>query len=84
MLAYVKSAFNSIWSHKIRSLLTVLGVVIGVTSVTTLIAVGQGLKNDVSGLIQGFGTNVIVVITGNLDDQTSGNVNPANLLASEK
>lgn len=80
---YIRSALQSIWSHKVRSLLTVLGVVIGVSSVTTLIALGQGLKNDVSGLIQGFGTNVIVVLSGSVDTETQGNINPANIISGD-
>ncbi len=86
----IKSALNSIWTNKIRSILTVLGVVIGVTSVTTLISLGQGLKNEVSSLVQGFGTNVIVIIGGKIDmssSQGSGmfgggtsNVNPADFM----
>lgn len=62
--------------------MTVLGVVIGVSSVTTLISLGQGLKNDVSGLIQGFGTNVIVVLSGNIN-ASSGQVNPASFVSSD-
>ncbi len=76
-----KSALSSIWSNKVRSVLTVLGVVIGVTSVTTLVSLGQGLKNDVSGLIQGFGTNVITVVSGKIDPKSSSGVNnPANFI----
>ena len=87
----IKSALNSIWTNKIRSILTVLGVVIGVTSVTTLISLGQGLKNEVSNLVQGFGTNVIMVIGGKIDMKSASssggmfggatnNVNPADFL----
>lgn len=79
MIAYISSAFRSIYYNKVRSLLTVLGVVIGVSSVTTLVSLGQGLKNDVSSLIQGLGTNMIVVIGGSMDGQG----NPANLVAGD-
>ncbi len=67
MTAYVQSALFSIFHNKIRSLLTVLGVVIGVASVTTLVALGQGLKNDTSNLIRGLGTNIIAVTPGKID-----------------
>jgi putative ABC transport system permease protein len=84
MLDNIISALSSIWGNKLRSLLTLLGVVIGVASVTTLIALGQGLKNDVAGLIQGFGTNVIVVIAGKIDTKaTNQQVNPASLVAGD-
>jgi putative ABC transport system permease protein len=78
----IASAFRSIWSHKVRSLLTLFGVVIGVSSVTTLIALGQGLKSDVASLIQGFGTNVVIVIPGAVSP-TGGQGNPADSLKGD-
>jgi putative ABC transport system permease protein len=80
-----KNAFLSVWSNKVRSLLNVLGVVIGVASVTSLIAIGEGLKNDVGGLIQGFGTNVMFVTGGKLDtSKASQNTsNPANFITGD-
>lgn len=85
MIDNMRSAFLSIWSNKIRSVLTVLGVVIGVTSVTTLVSLGEGLKNDVSSLIQGFGTNVITVVGGKIDTQATGGSgsNPANFISGD-
>lgn len=82
MFTFFTIALQSIWNHKVRSLLTVLGVVIGVSSVTILISLGQGLKNDVSGLIQGFGTNVIVVLSGNVE-ASNGQVNPSSFVSNE-
>lgn len=81
----ILSAWQSILSNKVRSILTVMGVVIGVASVTTLISLGQGLKNDVSGLIQGFGTNVITIISGKIDTSagSQGNTNPAAFVAGD-
>jgi putative ABC transport system permease protein len=84
MLDNIKSALLSIWGNKLRSLLTLLGVVIGVSSVTTLVALGQGLKKDVAGLIQGFGTNVIVVLPGKIDTTKSNSAtNPANFISGD-
>lgn len=81
-----KSALNSIWNNKVRSVLTVLGVVLGVASVTILVSLGEGLKKDVSGLIQGLGTNVIAVISGKVDTkntQAMNSSNPANFIAGD-
>jgi putative ABC transport system permease protein len=80
---YIASAFQSIWGNKVRSLLTMLGVVIGVTSVTTLVAIGQGLKNEVSGLIQGLGTNVVAITAGKLDPSKGGATNPTAFIATD-
>ncbi|MCA9391774.1 ABC transporter permease [candidate division WWE3 bacterium] len=87
MIANIRSALNSIWSNKVRSVLTLLGVVIGVSSVTTLISLGQGLKDETSSLIQGFGTNVVVIIGGKIDTTQGfsggGGTNPANFVSGD-
>lgn len=84
MLDNIRSALQSIWGNKVRSLLTMLGVVIGVTSVTTLVAMGQGLKKDVSGLIEGLGTNIVAVTAGKIDTtKGSAATNPAAFIAGD-
>lgn len=70
----IKTALVSIWSNKIRSMLTVLGIVIGVASVTILVSLGQGLKDEVSGLIRGFGSNLIFVSPGKLDTNSGASI----------
>ncbi|MCM8899963.1 ABC transporter permease [Caldicoprobacter algeriensis] len=61
----IKMAFSSILSNKMRSFLTMLGVIIGVTAVITLIALGQGSTQRVSSQIESLGTNLIIInITG--------------------
>lgn len=85
MLEYLRSALISIWSNKVRSILNILGVIIGVSSVTILIALGEGLKTDVSQLIQGFGTNVITVIGGKIDtaNPNQQSANPADFISGD-
>lgn len=84
MLDNIRNALLSIWTNKVRSVLTVLGVVIGVTSVTTLVSLGEGLKQDVAGMIQGFGTNVIAVTGGKIDTNASQQTaNPANFISGD-
>jgi len=82
----VKTALLSIWSNKIRSMLTVLGIVIGVASVTILVSLGQGLKDEVSGLIRGFGSNLMFVTAGKIDTKnpnSASSSNPANFIAGD-
>lgn len=80
----ILNAILSIWSNKIRSVLTVLGVVIGVTSVTTLVSLGEGMKRDIASSIQGFGTNVITIVSGKIDTSGSSNAtNPANFISGD-
>lgn len=82
---YIKEALLSFWNSKVRTTLNLLGVIIGVTAVTTLVSLGEGLKVEVSNLIQGFGTNVLTIVNGNIDTSggSSANVNPANFVATD-
>ena len=57
----VKMAFKAIWGNKVRSFLTMLGVIIGVMSVTVLMAIGQGTTSSVTDSISSLGTNMISV-----------------------
>ncbi|MGI6103680.1 MAG: ABC transporter permease, partial [Patescibacteria group bacterium] len=66
----LKLALSSIWQHKIRALLTVLGIVIGVSSVVMFMAVGEGLQRDVNNEITTLGTNLVTVIPGQFDPES--------------
>lgn len=57
----VRMALKAIASNKMRSFLTVLGVVIGVISVTVLIAIAQGTTSSVTSSIESLGTNLLTV-----------------------
>ena len=64
LLAGLSIAIRAIFANRLRSALTALGLVIGVSSVIVLIAVGQGAQQDVVDRIQGLGTNLIFVQPG--------------------
>ena len=57
----IKMAFKAIWANKIRSFLTMLGVIIGVMSVTVLMGIGQGATSSVTDSIASMGTNMLSV-----------------------
>lgn len=58
-------ALKSIWSNKVRSFLTMLGVIIGVSSVITAVAFAQGSTKSITDSIEGLGSNLIqITITG--------------------
>ncbi|GAC1468772.1 MAG: ABC transporter permease [Isosphaeraceae bacterium] len=61
VLPNVQNAVEQLWSHKLRSLLTVLGIVIAVTSTITVVGVIQGFTAYVSVFLQGLGTNAMWV-----------------------
>jgi putative ABC transport system permease protein len=58
-------ALESLNSNKLRSGLTILGIVIGVAAVIAMLSVGQGAQNTITSSISGIGTNVLFVFSGN-------------------
>lgn len=60
----IKMAFATLRSAKLRSFLTMLGIIIGVTSVITVIAIGEGVKKQVENEINSLGTNLAQVQPG--------------------
>ncbi|WP_139084931.1 ABC transporter permease [Bacillus sp. FJAT-27264] len=61
----MRMALKSIYSSKVRSLLTMLGIIIGVSSVIILVSVGQGTTSQITEQLNGLGTNQLTVnITG--------------------
>ena len=60
-------ALESISGNKLRSGLTVLGIVIGVAAVIAMLAVGKGAQESITGSINSIGTNLLVVFPGNKD-----------------
>ncbi len=57
----IASAARAVWVHKLRSFLTMLGIIIGIFAVTALISVGQSTNAEVTAQIEGMGTNLITV-----------------------
>ena len=62
-------ALESLSSNKLRSGLTVLGIVIGVAAVIAMLAVGQGAQASITGSISGIGTNLLFVFRGGPGDE---------------
>ncbi|MEW9052362.1 MAG: ABC transporter permease [Neobacillus sp.] len=55
------TALGSIWSHKIRSILTMLGIIIGVGAVIVIVAIGQGAKKQMTEDLFGTDKNIIEI-----------------------
>ena len=64
-----RSALQSLVTNKLRSALTMLGVIIGVASVIAMVAVGNGASAQVQSAILSLGSNIITVTPANLSDQ---------------
>ena len=59
----IRVALKSLLKNKTRTLLTMLGIIIGVGAVITMLAIGQGAKRIVEDQIQSMGTNVITIMS---------------------
>ena len=87
LLETLRLAFQAIWRNALRSLLTLLGVTIGVAAVISMVTLGQGATAEVSSSISSLGSDVIMVIPGSFASFTSGvdsmgcNVNMASGLS---
>src|SRR3989338_11362408 len=75
-----KSALTSILANRLRSFLTVLGIVIGVMSVILLVSIVTGLKTYITGQIEGLGANLLFVIPGRIGGARSPGGVQANRL----
>ncbi len=61
MLDNIRLAFSSLWANKMRALLTMLGIIIGIGSVIAIVTVGDSLSGSITDSLQGFGINNITV-----------------------
>lgn len=66
----VKMAITTLKSHKLRSGLTMLGMVIGNASVIAMIGMGQGAQNYLVGMLESFGANRLAVVGSDEDIQS--------------
>ena len=64
----IKLVFASILSNKLRAFLTMLGIIIGVSSVIAIMSIGAGAESLITGSIKKLGTNTLMVMPGAADD----------------
>jgi putative ABC transport system permease protein len=79
ILHQILEALRGLSSNKLRSALTVLGIVIGVAAVIAMLAIGRGAQNSISGSIESIGTNLIYVYSGNANVENLTNPKPLTL-----
>jgi putative ABC transport system permease protein len=77
------TAIDSLVANKMRAVLTILGVIIGVAAVIALMAIGNGVNESITGEIQSIGTNLISISTDfdNSDGYQSLSANDVEALA---
>ncbi|EOO23055.1 ABC transporter permease [Bacillus cereus BAG1X2-3] len=84
LLDSIKIALSSILSHKLRSALTMLGIIIGVGSIITVVAIGQGGEASLKSQFVGDGNNVISIhYSSNINDPFSMETNEQPHLTEE-
>ena len=60
----IKISFRALWVNKMRSALTMLGIIIGVGAVIAMIAVGTGASQQISAQIASMGSNLLIILPG--------------------
>ena len=75
------TAFDSLMTNKMRAVLTMLGVIIGVAAVIALLSIGNGVSASIEGQIQAIGSNLISVMT---DTDNSGGYQTLSLWDAER
>ena len=79
----VGMALATLRANRLRSLLTMLGIVIGNASVITLVGIGRGAQNLAEGQLNTLGANVLFVVPGNNDSRRQGIDFPKTLVLED-
>jgi putative ABC transport system permease protein len=79
----VRMALSTLRSNRLRSLLTMVGIVIGNASVITLVGVGRGAQGLAEGQLNNLGANVLFVVPGNTNARRQGVTRPKTLVLDD-
>ena len=77
----IRVAWEALRANKLRSGLTMLGVVIGVASVVLLVAIGSGARDEVTSGVESLGSNILFVAPGNLSFGSAPSVSSTTRIA---
>ena len=76
MLENIRLAFEGIWSHKLRSVLTMLGIIIGIAAIITIVSTIKGTNEQIKQNLIGAGNNVVTVSLNQDGNQYDMSWNP--------
>ncbi|MEB3231736.1 MAG: ABC transporter permease, partial [Leptolyngbyaceae bacterium] len=76
-------ALKALAANKLRSTLTMLGIIIGNASVITMVGLGEGAQNYITGEIEGLGPNILFVRAGSLETRRVTSSMPKTLVLSD-
>lgn len=79
MIDSFTAALRSLWANKLRSFLTLLGMVIGIYAVVTLLSLARGVQGQVTSAVESFGPTLIMVMSG--EDTGEGGFNVGSAFA---
>ena len=90
--APLRTGFRELWSHKLRSLLTMLGIIFGVAAVIAMVSIGEGARRESLEQIRLLGIDVLhvrrVTLTGEMEEEAAKKsplgLNYGDALALEK
>lgn len=80
LIESIKTAFVSLKSNKTRSALTMLGIIIGISSVVTMVSIGNGAKQLIVGQFSSLGSNNIFIEPGSFSKKMEGNQGMQSML----
>ncbi|HWG23439.1 ABC transporter permease [Actinospica sp.] len=72
-------ASEALRANRLRSLLTMVGVIIGVAAVVVLVAIGGGAKTEVENEVEGLGSNIVFIVPGKFQFGTTPSLSPLRL-----
>jgi putative ABC transport system permease protein len=76
-------SLKSILKNKTRTILTMLGIIIGVASVILLVSLGQGLQKYITGQFEELGTDLVIVLPGKVNLESGFTQGPPNFAGSK-
>ncbi|NAZ80527.1 FtsX-like permease family protein [Kineococcus sp. R8] len=65
-------AFDALRGNRLRSLLTMLGIIIGIAAVIVVVSIGAGAREQIESQVEGLGSNLVLVVPGQLDTANPG------------
>lgn len=81
----IKMAMSTLMAYKTRSILTILGIVIGVFSIVLVVSLGEGLKNDIQNQVDEYSSNLIVLSTNrSIERDINGDIVKTNFFTTDK
>ena len=72
-------AAEALRANRLRSLLTMVGVIIGVAAVVVLVAIGGGAKSEVENEVEGLGSNIVFILPGKFQFGATPSLSPLRL-----